>query len=62
MIIITDHEIRDQTLKTETAVLVIGISGINTSIVKILATALGTVFDLVKWVDQVKVPKLKVRC
>ena len=47
-------------MKIETVVLVLGMSGVNTSTVKILATALGTMFDLVKWVDQVKTPKLKV--
>ena len=49
-------------MKTETAVLILGMSGVNISTVKFLATGLGTVFDLVNWVDQVKIPKLKVRC
>ena len=61
VIIITDHEIWGQNLKTETAVLVLGMSGTNISIVFFLVIALGTVFDLVNWVDHVKVPKLEVR-
>ena len=61
MIIITDHENWGQTLKTETAVLVMGMSGANISTANFLVTALGTVFDLVNWVDQVKVPKLEMR-
>ena len=48
-------------MKFKTAVSVLGMSGVNISIVKFLATTLGTVFDLVNWVDQVKVPKLEVR-
>ena len=59
VIIITNHEIWGQTMKTE--VLVLGMSRENISIVKFLATALRTVFDLVNWVDQVKIPKLEVR-
>ena len=61
MIIITDHEIWGQTLKTETPVSVLGMFGSNISTVKFLYTALGIVFDLVNWVDQVKIPKLKVK-
>ena len=61
MIIFTDHEIWGQTLKIETIVFVLGMSEANISTVKFLATALGIVFDLVNWVDQVKIPKLKVR-
>ena len=61
MIIITDHEIWGQILKTETAVLVLGMFGTNISNVVFLVTTLGTMFDLVNWVDQVKVPKLEVR-
>ena len=36
-----------QTLTTETTVLVLGMFGANINTVKILATALGIVFDLV---------------
>ena len=61
MIIVTDHENWAQTLKTENAVLALGMFRPNISIVKFLATALGNMFDLVNWVDQVKIPKLKVR-
>ena len=46
----------------ETAVLILGTSGANISTVKFITTALGTVFDLMNWVDQVKIPKLKVKC
>ena len=48
--------------KVKTVVLVLGMSGINIVTVKFLASALGIVFDLVNWVDQVKIHKLKVRC
>ena len=48
VIIINVHAIWGQTLKTETAVLVLGMSRANISIVKFLATALGIVFDLAK--------------
>ena len=61
MIIITYQENRGQTLKTETAVLVLGMSGTNIDHVAFLVTSLGTVIDLVNWVDQVKVRKIKVR-
>ena len=61
MIIITDHEIWGQTMKTEIAVLFLSTFGANISTIKFLAIALGTVFDLVNWVDQVKIHKLKVR-
>ena len=47
VIIIINHEIQGQTLKIETAVLVLGMSGANIIIAKFLATALGTLFDLV---------------
>ena len=56
-----DHAIWGQTQKTEIAVLVLGMSRANISTVKFLATSLGTVFDLVNWIDHVKIPKLKVR-
>ena len=55
VIIITDNEIQGQTLNTETVVLVLGMFGIKISTVKFLVTAMGNVFDLVNWVDQVKV-------
>ena len=61
MIIITFQENRSQTLKTETAVLVLGMSGTNIDHVVFCVTAVGTVLDLVNWVDQVKVSKLKER-
>ena len=48
-------------MKTETAVLVLGMSGANIATVDFVVTTLGTVFDLVNYVDQVKIPKLKVR-
>ena len=51
VIIIIDHEIQGQILKTETVVLVLGMSGANISTIKFLVTALGVVFDLVNWVD-----------
>ena len=62
MIIVTDHENWAQTLKTKNAVLALGMFRPNISIVNFLVIALGTVFDLVNWVDQVKIPKLKVGC
>ena len=61
VIIIIDNETWGQTLKNETAVLVLAMPGENISTAKFLATALGILFDLVSWVDQVKIPKLKVR-
>ena len=61
VIIITNHEIWGQTLKIEIAVLVMGMFAANISTVKFLATTLGTMFDLVNWVNQVKIPKIKVR-
>ena len=61
MIIIINHENWGQTLKAKTTVLVLGMSRANISIVVFRVIALGTVFDLVNWVDQVKVPKLQVR-
>ena len=47
MIIITDHEIWGQTLKTKTIILVLGMSRANIDTVNFLVTALEIVFDLV---------------
>ena len=61
MIIITFLENQGQSLKMKTTVLVLSMFRTNIDHVVFSVIALGNVIDTVNWVDQVKVPKIKVR-